>query len=125
LNRGCLGDLVGWLARQPFETPKDRQAIRDQLDRGFRNYRDKFSGEYSTPDEITSLMVRLANPKKGESVYDPCFGYAGLLTQAIKYVSHKDGNENRRGRKATWFLRSRTDAIGPFGDHESPSGTRE
>jgi type I restriction enzyme M protein len=96
LNRGCLGDLVGWLARQPFETPKDRQAIRDQLDRGFRNYRDKFSGEYSTPDEITSLMVRLANPKKGESVYDPCFGYAGLLTQAIKYVSHKDGNGNGR-----------------------------
>ena len=102
LNRECLGNLVGWLARQPFETPKDRQAIRDQLDRGFRNYRDKFSGEYSTPDEITSLMVRLANPKKGESVYDPCFGYAGLLTQAINHVGHEDKKGNRQSAFASY-----------------------
>jgi type I restriction enzyme M protein len=75
--------MVEWLAHQPFETPADRRAIRDVLDEVLRSNTDRFAGEYFTPPQIAALMVEIVGPRQGESVYDPCFGFAGLLTTAM------------------------------------------
>ena len=85
-----LAHLIHWLADQPFETPKDRRALRDVLDFVLQNTYDKFAGQFFTPIQIAALMVELAKPKSGESVYDPCFGSAGLLTAALEIVEHRD-----------------------------------
>lgn len=83
--------MIDWLAHQPFETPADRLAIRNVLDEVLRNNSDRFSGESLTPLGIAALMVEMIRPQQGESVYDPCFGSAGLLTSALDFVKqHKN-----------------------------------
>jgi type I restriction-modification system DNA methylase subunit len=51
------------------------------------------SGEFSTPKEITSLLIALVKPKNGMSVYDPCVGTAGALKQAIRHVAQVDQSQ--------------------------------
>src|SRR5690606_27111969 len=51
---------------------------------------EKFASQLLTPVQIAALMVELANPKPGESVYDPCFGTAGLLTSALESVEARE-----------------------------------
>ena len=44
-------------------------------------------GEYFTPRHIVRFMVRLLNPKFGETVYDPFCGTGGFLTESFKHIS--------------------------------------
>ncbi len=88
-----LAKLIYWLSDQPFETPKDRRALRDVLDFVFQNTYDKFAGQFFTPSQVATLMVGLAKPRSGESVYDPCFGSAGLLTAALENVEHRNQHQ--------------------------------
>ncbi|MBF6336832.1 SAM-dependent DNA methyltransferase [Nocardia abscessus] len=39
-----------------------------------------------TPRSVSQLMVRLADPQPGHTVYDPCVGTGGLLIEARNYV---------------------------------------
>ena len=85
-----LAHLIQWLADQPFETPKDRRALRDVLDNVLEKKFERYSGQFHTPVQVAALMVELAQPKFGESVYDPCFGSAGFLTAALESVESRD-----------------------------------
>ena len=44
------------------------------------------AGEFFTPKAVVKLIVELATPKNGNSVYDPCCGSASMLIEAKKYV---------------------------------------
>lgn len=44
------------------------------------------SAEFYTPKAIVDLMVELADPQLGESIYDPCFGTGGLLVQSARKI---------------------------------------
>ena len=46
-------------------------------------------GEYFTPRHIVRFMVRLLNPKFGETVYDPFCGTGGFLTESFKHISQQ------------------------------------
>ena len=46
-------------------------------------------GEYFTPRHIVRFMVRLLNPKFGETVYDPFCGTGGFLTETFKHISQQ------------------------------------
>ena len=85
-----LARLIHWLADQPFETPKDRRGLRDVLDTVLEKKFERYSGQFHTPIQVAALMVKLAQPKFGESVYDPCFGSAGFLTVALESVESRD-----------------------------------
>ncbi|MDD3813126.1 MAG: N-6 DNA methylase [Desulfocapsaceae bacterium] len=89
-----IGSLILWLAEQPFETPSDRRQLLATFDGLLEAGQDKHSGEYRTPRHIAGLMVALAAPVQGESIYDPCFGTAGLLTMAIDQVLQKATQNN-------------------------------
>lgn len=43
-------------------------------------------GEYFTPRHIVKTMVRLVNPKIGETVYDPFCGTGGFLIESFRYI---------------------------------------
>jgi type I restriction enzyme M protein len=45
------------------------------------------SGDMYTPRSIVRLMVRMAEPAPGDTVYDPCVGSGGMLIQARQYVA--------------------------------------
>ncbi|TWT80648.1 putative type I restriction enzymeP M protein [Planctomycetes bacterium CA13] len=86
LDGEALSILVRWLANQPFETPSDRLKLRDLLDQVLAKTSGREANQHSSPPLLTKLMAGLAEPKFGESAYDPCFGSAGLLTAALEHV---------------------------------------
>ena len=53
-------------------------------------------GEVFTPREVVRLMVELADPKPGESVYDPACGPAGMLIISYKYVKERYGEQEAK-----------------------------
>jgi len=53
-------------------------------------------GEIYTPREVIRLMVRILDPKPGESVYDPCCGSGGMLIISHMHVAEKYGEDETR-----------------------------
>ena len=51
-------------------------------------------GEVYTPREVIKLMVKILDPKPGESVYDPACGSAGMLILSYKHVEDKYGKSD-------------------------------
>lgn len=43
-------------------------------------------GQFFTPREVIRTLVRVLDPKIGETVYDPCSGTGGFLAQAFEYM---------------------------------------
>lgn len=56
------------------------------LIRQFADDSKKNAGEFYTPRPIVRLMVRLLDPKPGNSVYDPACGTGGMLIEAIHHM---------------------------------------
>lgn len=54
-------------------------------------------GEYFTPRHIVKVMVKLINPKIGETIYDPFCGTGGTLIESFKHISH-----NMARTKTNW-----------------------
>jgi type I restriction enzyme M protein len=44
-------------------------------------------GQFFTPREVIRAMVRVIDPKAGETVYDPGCGTGGFLAQAFEYMA--------------------------------------
>ena len=78
-----LGTPEGrWLAAHLFD-----DVLRMMLDE-----RGRRIGEFVTPEPVAALMLSLANPKSGDRIYDPCFGFGELLVGAARRLS-----------EAAWF----------------------
>lgn len=43
-------------------------------------------GEYFTPRHIVNFLIKLANPKYGEKIYDPFCGTGGILISAFNHI---------------------------------------
>lgn len=56
----------------------------EYLIKKFADMSKKNAGEFYTPRSVVKLMVRMLNPKSGESVYDPACGTGGMLIEAIR-----------------------------------------
>ena len=62
-------------------------------------------GQFFTPREIIRAMVKVIDPKLGETIYDPCCGTGGFLVQS--YI-HLWEPAKRKGAKAIEFLKHST-----------------
>jgi type I restriction enzyme M protein len=65
----------------------------------------KKGGEFFTPPQISSLLARLLNPKKGDRICDPACGSGSLLIRLGDEIQDRDfalyGQENDR---STWAM---------------------
>jgi type I restriction enzyme M protein len=50
-------------------------------------------GQFFTPREIVRAMVRIIDPKPGETVYDPGCGTGGFLAQSMEYMQSSLADE--------------------------------
>nr|WP_245682988.1 class I SAM-dependent DNA methyltransferase [Alkalibacterium thalassium] len=50
----------------------------------FADLSKKNAGEFYTPRSVVKLMVKMLDPKPGDSVYDPACGTGGMLIEAIR-----------------------------------------
>ena len=46
------------------------------------------AGEFYTPRSVVRLLVRILNPKPGETVYDPACGSGGMLIEAVHHMKN-------------------------------------
>lgn len=54
----------------------------------FADLSKKNAGEFYTPRAVVKLLVKILDPKPGETIYDPACGTGGMLIQAIKYINN-------------------------------------
>ena len=88
LSSGALEELIRWVEEQPFETPSERRTLLDVFDWALGRMYEKSPEYHRTPNPIAEFLVKLADPKPGESIYDPCFGMAELLTASWNHISN-------------------------------------
>ena len=85
-SRG-FADIIDWLRGLDLSTPAGRRLAADVFDEAVRfmvHRHGESLGQFVTPAPVVDLMVALANPAPGEKVYDPCFGFGGLLVEALR-----------------------------------------
>jgi type I restriction enzyme M protein len=60
----------------------------------FHNFADKFkideSGQFLTPIPVIEFLVKIVNPRNGETVIDPCCGIADFLSLSFVNAKQKD-----------------------------------
>ena len=49
----------------------------------------KNGGQFYTPRSVVKLLVKILNPKSGETVYDPTCGTGGMLIESIRHMDDK------------------------------------
>jgi len=97
LSDGELKDLIRHfgkyrLRNEDFEFPDMLGAAYEYLLGRFAEDGGQRGGEFYTPRSVIRMMVRLVDPRRGESVYDPCAGSGGMLIFSREYVEeHGEG----------------------------------
>ena len=92
-------DLIAHFSRhrlrnEDFEFPDLLGAAYEYLIRDFADSAGKKGGEFYTPRSVVRMMVRIANPKQGMAVYDPCVGSGGMLIYSRAHVAEAGGDSN-------------------------------
>jgi type I restriction enzyme M protein len=80
------------LRKSDFEFPDLLGSAYEYLIRDFADSAGKKGGEFYTPRDVVRLMVLIADPKPGMSVYDPCSGSGGMLILSKDYVEENGGD---------------------------------
>lgn len=65
-------------------------------------------GEYFTPRHIVNFMVKLADPKYQEKIYDPFCGTGGMLIASFNYLRDELSNKNMLSDSVINDLRNKT-----------------
>ena len=71
-------------------------------------------GQYFTPRHIIRLMVKILNPKIGETIYDPFCGTGGMLIECFKFLKRQnklDEEQLKRLKYHTLYGRDISDVI--------------
>lgn len=104
-NPNTLKNIINKLDQLQL-TNIDSDIKGDAFEFFIKNYNagDKDLGEYFTPRHIVKFLVKLINPKFGETIYDPFCGTGGMLIESFKHL-YKTSPKN----KATIsFLKEKT-----------------
>lgn len=67
----------------------------EYLIKKFADLSKKNAGEFYTPRSVVKLMVKILNPKPGETVYDPACGTGGMLIEAIRNMRNDRSSYGR------------------------------
>ena len=64
-----------------------------------------YAGEYSTPSQVVNLMLELVELKPTEKIYDPCFGFGGLLVGAARRIGAMESGHTAKssGQRASIY----------------------
>jgi len=73
-------------------------------------------GQFFTPREVIRVMVKVINPKPGETLYDPGCGTGGFLAQAYQYMIEKadSASDIEILKTETFYGREKEDLVYPI-----------
>lgn len=87
----ALKEVISMIDGIDFTNPEDSHAL-SQIYEELLMLMGKeggAAGEYYTPRPIVRLMVKIVDPKIGETVFDPLCGSCGFLVEAFRYMKQK------------------------------------
>jgi len=92
INSGYnLRELINTVDGLAFQSADDRHEMtvlyEDKISRMGNAGRN--GGEYYTPRTLIRTIIKVVNPRIGETVYDPACGSAGFLCEAFSYMSQQ------------------------------------
>lgn len=72
-------------------------------------------GQFFTPREVIRVMVKVIDPRIGETVYDPCCGTGGFLAQAYQHMKTqaKTGDDIEILKTRTFYGREKENLVYP------------
>ncbi|MCA9124035.1 MAG: SAM-dependent DNA methyltransferase [Planctomycetaceae bacterium] len=96
LSDALLCDLIEHFSLLPLGNNATKADVLGQayeyLIKKFADATNKKAGEFYTPRSVVNLMVRILDPREGETIYDPACGTGGMLIEAIHHVKEAGGN---------------------------------
>lgn len=91
LTDGRLKDLIEHFSNLPLG---NRSVSADVMGQAYEYLIKKFAdmtkdsaGEFYTPRAVVRLMVRILDPKPGETIYDPACGTGGMLIESMRHIN--------------------------------------
>ena len=102
-----LREIINLIDSLHFQSAEDKHEMtvlyEDKIKRMGNAGRN--GGEYYTPRPLIRTIVRVIDPKIGETVYDPACGSAGFLCEAFAYMQQqiKSTNDSRVLQEKTFF----------------------
>lgn len=97
LPDSLIRDLIEHFSRYPLGNQAAQADILGQayeyLIKKFADATNKKAGEFYTPRAVVKLMIKILDPREGESIYDPACGTGGMLLEAIHHVKENHGDD--------------------------------
>ena len=87
-----LRDTLEQMDGLRFRTQNEKHELSALYEEKIRNMGNagRNGGEYYTPRPLIRAMVKVTNPKLGETIYDGACGSAGFLCESHDYLRHGD-----------------------------------
>lgn len=88
-----LRDVIDQLDQLQFRLQDQKHELSDLYEVKIRNMGNagKNGGEYYTPRPLIRSIIKVVDPKIGETIYDPAVGSAGFLCESFEYLSTLPG----------------------------------
>lgn len=80
------------MRNEDFAAPDLLGAAYEYLIKYFASSAGKKGGEFYTPSEIVSCLVKIIKPEEGHEIYDPTCGSGGMLIQSKQYIEEHGGD---------------------------------
>ena len=90
-NGYMLKDAVDLIDSLNFGTQDQKSELSDLYETRIKNMGNagKNGGQYYTPRPLIRAMLKVTDPKLGETIYDPAAGSAGFLCEAFDHLKGK------------------------------------
>ena len=87
-----LRDVLEGVDSLSFNTQAERHELSQLYETRIRRMGNagRNGGEYYTPRPLIRAMIKVIDPKIGETIYDGAVGSAGFLCEAWEYMRHAD-----------------------------------
>ncbi len=102
-----LREVINLIDQLHFQTAEDKHEMTVLYESKIAKMGNagRNGGEYYTPRPLIRTIVKVVDPKIGETVYDPACGSAGFLCEAYSYMAEKvkSTQDNKTLQEDTFF----------------------
>ena len=86
-----LREIIELANGLPFGTEEERHELSHLYETKIKNMGNagRNGGQFYTPRPLIRSMIKVIDPKIGETIYDPALGSAGFLCEAYSYIYNK------------------------------------
>lgn len=85
-----LREVINHIDELRFRTHVEKHEMSHLYESKIKNMGNagRNGGEYYTPRPLIKTIIKIVNPKIGETIYDGAVGSAGFLVEAFEYLKH-------------------------------------